>query len=134
MTENVRRVTLIVLDSVGCGDAPDADAYGDQEANTLGNISRAVSGLNLPNLGKLGLGASTNIRGVPPIEIAAGAFGRLTEVSAGKDTTTGHWELSGVILNEPFPVYPTGFPSELIEEYEGAIGRKTLGNYPASDT
>jgi phosphopentomutase len=134
MTENVRRVTLIVLDSVGCGDAPDADAYGDQEANTLGNISRAVSGLNLPNLGKLGLGASTNIRGVPPIEIAAGAFGRLTEVSAGKDTTTGHWELSGVILNEPFPVYPTGFPSELIEEYEGAIGRKTLGNYPASGT
>jgi phosphopentomutase len=134
MTKQLKRVTLIVLDSVGCGDAPDAAAYGDESANTLENISRAVAGLALPNLGELGLGNLAKIQGVPPTQNAAAAYGRLTEVSAGKDTTTGHWELSGVILERPFPVYPNGFPAELMAEYESRIGRGTLGNYPASGT
>lgn len=133
MAEQVKRVTLIVLDSVGCGDAPDAAVYGDVGANTLSNISRVVGGLNLPNMGQLGLGNLTEIRGVPPTE-AAGVYGRLTETSAGKDTTTGHWELAGVILDQPFPTYPNGFPAELMAAYEARIGRKTLGNYPASGT
>ncbi|MBE7474446.1 MAG: phosphopentomutase [Anaerolineae bacterium] len=133
MAEQVKRVTLIVLDSVGCGDAPDAAVYGDVGANTLSNISRVVGGLNLPNMGQLGLGNLTEIRGVPPTE-AAGVYGRLTETSAGKDTTTGHWELAGVILGQPFPTYPNGFPAELMAAYEARIGRKTLGNYPASGT
>lgn len=129
----INRVIWIVLDSVGCGDAPDAAAFGDEGCNTLGNIARAVGGLNLPNLGKLGLGHATQIVGVPPIE-ASGVYGRLTEVSAGKDTTIGHWELAGVIVNRPLPVYATGFPADLITEYEKRIGRGTLGNYPASGT
>lgn len=132
--EPIHRVTLIVLDSVGCGDAPDAAAYGDLGSNTLGNIARAVGGLKLPNLGLLGLGNVTEIKGVPPVQRAAGAYGRLTEVSAGKDTTTGHWELAGVILDRPFPTYPEGFPTGLMATYEARIGRGTLGNYPASGT
>lgn len=131
---HVNRVLLIVLDSVGCGDAPDANLYGDSSSNTLGNISKAVNGLNLPNLGSLGLGNLAGIEGVPPVKEALGAFGRLTEVSAGKDTTTGHWELAGIELEMPFPTYPDGFPSEIIQEFESRIGRKTLGNYPASGT
>ncbi|GIK40314.1 MAG: phosphopentomutase [Chloroflexota bacterium] len=134
MADQVKRVILIVLDSVGCGDAPDAAAYGDAGANTLSNISRVVGGLNLPNMGTLGLGNLTEIKGVPPTEAAVGVYGRLTEVSAGKDTTTGHWELAGVILDQPFPTYPQGFPAELMAAYEARIGRKTLGNYPASGT
>ena len=130
----VKRVTVIVLDSVGCGDAPDAAAYGDEGANTLGNIGRAVGGLQLPNMGQLGLGNLTDIQGVPPTDSATGVYGRLTEVSAGKDTTTGHWELAGVILERPFPTYPNGFPAGLMAEYEARIGRGTLGNYPASGT
>jgi phosphopentomutase len=128
------RVILVVLDSVGCGDAPDATAYGDGGANTLGNTSHAVGGLNLPNLGRLGLGNLTHIAGVPPTGSAAGAFGRLTPRSAGKDTTTGHWELAGLVLDRPFPTYPVGFPADLIAEYEALIGRGTLGNCPASGT
>lgn len=134
MIEPINRVVLIVLDSVGCGDAPDAAAYGDEGANTLGNISRAVGGLHLPHLEQLGLGNVTDIVGVPPTDSATGVYGRLTEVSAGKDTTTGHWELSGVILENPFPTYPDGFPPALMAEYEKRIGRETIGNYPASGT
>ena len=134
MTNPVKRVVLIVLDSVGCGDAPDAAAYGDTNANTLSNISRVVGGLNLPAMGQLGLGNLTDIKGVPPTKSTTGAYGRLTEVSAGKDTTTGHWELAGVILDQPFPTYPDGFPAELMANYEARIGRETLGNYPASGT
>jgi phosphopentomutase len=134
MEAEVKRVILIVLDSVGCGDAPDAAAFGDAGSNTLSDIARAVGGLRLPNMGRLGLGNLTQISGVPPVQIASGAFGRLTETSAGKDTTTGHWELAGVILNQPFPTYPNGFPRDLITEYEARIGRGILGNYPASGT
>jgi phosphopentomutase len=133
MKHIISRVILIVLDSVGCGDAPDAKVYGDDGANTLSNISHAVGGLELPNLGALGLGNVTEIQGVPPIQKTRGAYGRLTQVSAGKDTTTGHWELAGVILEKPFPIYH-GFPDELIRTYENQIGRKTIGNYPASGT
>lgn len=130
----VRRVILIVLDSVGCGDAPDAADYGDEGSNTLANTARAVGGLKLPNMGRLGLGNITLIEGVPPVGAPMGAYGRLTEISPGKDTTTGHWELSGVSLSRPFPTYPNGFPTDLIAEFERRIGRGTLGNYPASGT
>ena len=134
MSNLIRRVVLIVLDSVGCGDAPDAAAYGDVGSNTLGNISQVVGGLSLPNLGRLGLGNLTEINNVPPTTTSLGAYGRLTEISAGKDTTTGHWELAGVILARPFPVFPDGFPTELMENFESRIGRGTLGNFPASGT
>lgn len=134
MSQSVQRIILIVLDSVGCGDAPDAAAYGDEGSNTLGNIAQAVGGLKLPHLQQLGLGNLTEIQGVPPTKNAMGAYGRLTEQSAGKDTTTGHWELSGVPLKEPFPLYPNGFPAEVMTAFEQAIGRGTLGNYPASGT
>jgi len=131
---NVKRVLLIVLDSVGCGDAPDAAQYSDVGSNTLSNTSKAVNGLSLPNLGNFGLGNLTDIEGVSPVSQALGVFGRLTEVSAGKDTTTGHWELAGVSLEEPFPTYPNGFPIDVVQKFEEGIGRKTLGNYPASGT
>ena len=130
----VKRVLLIVLDSVGCGDAPDADLYHDSGSNTLSNTSKAVNGLNLPNLVSLGLGNLTVIQGVPSVSETLGVYGRLTEVSAGKDTTTGHWELAGVPLQMPFPTYPNGFPGEVMQEFESRIGRETLGNYPASGT
>ncbi|MGC8878232.1 MAG: phosphopentomutase [Anaerolineae bacterium] len=128
------RVILIVLDSVGCGDAPDAAAYGDEGSNTLANTARVVGGLRLPHLGRLGLGYVTSIEGVPPDPAPQGCFGRLTEVSAGKDTTTGHWELAGLPLLKPFPTYPHGFPPDLIVEFERRTGRCVLGNHPASGT
>jgi phosphopentomutase len=129
----VNQITLIVLDSVGIGDAPDAEAYGDAGSNTIGNIAAAV-GLNVPNLAALGLGYLGNFKGIPKVESPTGAYGRLTEVSAGKDTTTGHWELGGVPLSKPFPTFPDGFPAGFIKAYEARIGRETLGNYPASGT
>jgi phosphopentomutase len=131
---DIRRVILIVLDSVGCGDAPDAASYGDEGSNTLANTASAVGGLKLPHLARLGLGNITPIQGVPPADAPLGAYGRLTEVSAGKDTTTGHWELAGVPLVRPFPTYPQGFPADVMAEFESRIGRGTLGNYPASGT
>ncbi len=134
MARRIKRVNLIVLDSVGVGDAPDAAAYGDEGSNTLGNIARAVGGLNLPNLGEMGLGNLTDIQGVPPVAQTRSIYGRLTETSAGKDTTTGHWELAGVPLEQPFPLYPHGFPADLMAEFEARIGRGWLGNYPASGT
>lgn len=132
--EPTGRILLIVLDSVGCGDAPDAAAYSDAGANTLANTAQAVGGLPLPHLGALGVGNLTSIAGTPPTSHATAAYGRLTEVSAGKDTTTGHWELVGVVLERPFPTYPNGFPPEVIDEFEHRIGRRVLGNYPASGT
>jgi phosphopentomutase len=130
----VPRVCVIVCDSWGVGDAPDAAAYGDEGSDTLGNVSRAVGGLRLPNLEGLGLGHLTRIEGVTARADAGTAWGRATEVSAGKDTTTGHWEMMGVALDEPFPLFPHGFPSEIIEPFEAAIGRGILGNVPASGT
>lgn len=130
----LERAIVFVLDGVGVGHAPDADAYGDNGANCLTNCARAVGGLRLPTLGSLGLGNVTGIEGVPPTSNARGAFGRLDEASAGKDSTTGHWELMGVPLAMPLPTYPNGFPPDLVQRFEAAIGRETLGNRPASGT
>ena len=129
-----RRVILIVLDSVGAGEAPDAAAYGDVGSNTLGNIAAAMGGLHLPNLQQLGLGNILPLAGVPAVAEPAGAFGRMQEISCGKDTTAGHWELAGTPLLNPLPTYPQGFPAELLAEFERQIGRGTLGNIPASGT
>jgi phosphopentomutase len=130
----VSKVCVLVCDSWGVGDAPDADVYGDPGSNTLGNTSRAVGGLRVPNLEALGIGLLTSIEGVEPRAEAGTAHGRATEVSAGKDTTTGHWEMMGIRLDRPFPLYPDGFPPEIIRPFEEAIGRDVLGNVPASGT
>jgi phosphopentomutase len=130
----VDHVLLLVCDSFGVGEAPDAADYGDQGSNTLGHVA-AVGGLEAPNLAALGLGAVTEIRGIAPDAARPGtAHGRLTERSAGKDTTTGHWEMCGIVLDRPFPTYPNGFPPEVVEPWERAIGRKALGNKAASGT
>ncbi len=130
----VKRVIIIVLDSMGVGELPDAAEYGDEGSNTLANTAKAVGGLSLPHLQQLGLGNIIPIEGVPPCAEPLGAYGRMAEASAGKDTTTGHWEIAGIYSPTPLPTYPNGFPKELIEEYERRIGRKTLGNYPCSGT
>jgi phosphopentomutase len=127
-------VLVLVCDSFGVGDAPDAERYGDEGSDTLGNTARAVGGISAPNLGALGLGRLTAIQGVRPEAAPGTAHGRLTERSAGKDTTTGHWEMCGLVLDRPFPLYPHGFPPEVIEPFEAAVGRSVLGNVPASGT
>jgi phosphopentomutase len=130
----VNQAIIVVLDSVGIGDAPDADAFGDLGSDTLGNTALAVGGLHLPHMAGLGLGYLGEFAGVPRVSNPKGAYGRLTEVSAGKDTTTGHWELAGVSSLTPFPLFPHGFPQSFISEFERRVGRKTIGNYPASGT
>lgn len=129
-----RRVVWIVLDSVGIGEMPDAAEYGDSGSDTLGNIAR-VRPLRLPNLSALGLG---NIRGdiydLPPVGEPAGSYGKCTLASPGKDTTTGHWEMVGIHLEQPFPLYPNGFPPEIMAEFSRRTGRGWLGNYAASGT
>jgi phosphopentomutase len=127
-------VLLLVCDSFGVGEAPDAAAYGDAGADTLGHVAAAAGGLSVPNLERLGLGHLTAIQGVAPAGDPGTAHGRLTERSAGKDTITGHWEICGVVLDRPFPTYPDGFPPEVIEPFERAIGLEVLGNRPASGT
>ncbi len=129
-----RRAILLLLDGVGIGELPDADQYGDVGSHTLGNMAEAVGGLNLPTLQRLGLGNLEPIKGIPPSPSPLACYGKMREVSAGKDTTTGHWEIAGVIRTKPFPTYPNGFPPEIIEAFEQAIGRKVLGNKPASGT
>ena len=130
----VPRVLLLVCDSFGVGDAPDAAAYGDAGSDTLGNTAAAVGGIDVPNLEALGLGMLTTIEGVAPRAELGSAFGRCTERSPGKDTTTGHWEMAGIVLAEPFPLYPEGFPPEIVEPFERQIGREVVGNVPASGT
>ncbi|HLB49651.1 MAG TPA: phosphopentomutase [Anaerolineales bacterium] len=130
----VNQVILVVLDSVGIGDAPDAEAYGDAGSNTIGNIALAVGGLSVPNMAALGLGHLGNFKGIPAVEKSLGAYGRLTEVSAGKDTTTGHWELAGCSSSKAFPTFPNGFPTEFVRAFESRIGCSSLGNHPASGT
>lgn len=127
-----KRVLWIVLDSVGAGALPDAAKYGDEGANTLLHISESV-GLKVPMMRTLGLGNISGI-GIQPIAHPSASYGRAAEKSMGKDTTTGHWEMAGVVLKKPFPTFPNGFPKEVIEEFEKAIGTKTLGNKPASGT
>ena len=128
----MKRVFLTVLDAVGCGELPDAEKYGDVGANTFGHVVDAVKP-KLPNMARLGLG---QIEGThyPADPAAIGAYGRCREVSAGKDTTTGHWEISGVKLEKPFPTFPNGFPEDFLAKYEAAIGYKVIGNKPASGT
>jgi phosphopentomutase len=128
-----RRVTWIVLDSVGIGEMPDAAAYGDTGSDTLGNIARKRT-LNLPNLAKLGLGNIKPLAHVDPADRPSAAFGRCALASPGKDTTTGHWEMAGIHLAKPFPLYMNGFPAEIMQQFERRIGRGTLGNYAASGT
>jgi phosphopentomutase len=130
----LKRALIVVLDGVGAGDAPDAGAYGDAGTNSLSHCASAIGGLELPNLGRMGLGNITSIQGTPPRADATGAWGKMIERSAGKDSTTGHWEISGVILNRPLPTYPNGFPPDLVARFEEAIGRKVLGNKAASGT
>lgn len=128
-----RRVIWIVLDSVGIGAMPDAADYGDQASDTLGNIAR-LRGLKLPNLARLGLGNIKPVTGIPPAARPEGSFGRCALASPGKDTTTGHWEMVGIHLTHPFPLYPQGFPAEILTELERRIGRHSIGNKAASGT
>jgi len=128
------RCLLITLDGVGCGALPDAGEFGDAGVNTLVHVAEAAGGLKLPNLGALGLGNILPLAGVPPAPRPQAMFGKLREQSCGKDTTVGHWELMGVVTKKPFPVYPDGFPPDVIKSFEQATGRKVLGNTPASGT
>src|SRR6202051_2782077 len=127
------RIVWVVLDSVGIGELPDAADYSDVGRNTLGHIAES-SPLKLPNLARLGLANLAPLPHLPPAARPLGAFGKGATRSPGKDTTTGHWEMAGVWLDQAFPVYPHGFPRELIERFERAIGRPTLGDKPASGT
>lgn len=126
-------VILIVLDSVGIGAMPDADQFGDAGRDTLGHLA-AARPLQVPNLVRLGLANIRPLAHLTPPARPAGAYGKAALASPGKDTTTGHWEMAGLYLEHPFPTYPNGFPRELLEKFERAIGRKTLGNVPASGT
>jgi phosphopentomutase len=128
------RACVIVLDAVGAGELPDAAEYGDVGSDTLGNVARAVGGLDLPNLEALGLGNVEPLEGCPPQSGAPAVAGRLIERSKGKDTTTGHWELMGVITPQPMPTYPHGFPHDVIDPFMHRTGRGVLGNRPASGT
>src|SRR6266567_3162180 len=127
------RIIWIVLDSVGIGELPDAADYGDAGRNTLGHIAESRP-LDIPNLVRLGLANIATLRYVPSASSPLGAYGKGATRSPGKDTTTGHWEMAGVWLEQAFPVYKNGFPKDLIEEFEKLIGRKTIGNKPASGT
>ncbi len=130
----MKRAIIIVLDSVGVGELPDAATYGDEGSNTLGNIAKAIPGFSLPHLEKLGLGAIPGAEMFAVPSVLAGAHGRNQERSVGKDTTTGHWEMAGVTLSEAFPTYPEGFPPDVIAAFEAAIGTRTLANEVASGT
>jgi phosphopentomutase len=129
-----RRAVILVLDGVGVGAAPDAHRYGDTGSDTLGNVARALGGLSLPNLQRAGLGNIEPVQGVAPREPADGAWGRMRPASAGKDSTTGHWEIAGLHLERPFPTYPGGFPPEVVDAFSSATGRGILGNVAASGT
>ncbi|MFB6356718.1 MAG: phosphopentomutase [bacterium] len=129
-----RRIVLIILDSLGIGDAPDAGSFDTEGSNTVVNISTRVAGLSLPNMERLGLGHIHPILGVDPHPQPVGCYGAMSEVSNAMDTTVGHWEMMGLRTEKPFPTYPNGFPDEVIEPFERAIGRPVLGNKPASGT
>lgn len=130
----MKRAIIIVMDSVGMGELPDAFKYGDEGSNTLGNIAAKTANFSLPNLEKLGLGNIDRMKGYHPVAAPSGCYGRMSERSAGKDTTTGHWEMAGIILEKAFPTYPQGFPQGVMDLFERAIQTKTLGNVVASGT
>jgi phosphopentomutase len=129
-----RRAAIVVLDGVGIGAAPDAADYGDVGSDTLGNVSRAVGSMDLPNLARAGLGNIAPLAGVSPTSHAKGAWGLLIPKSSGKDSTTGHWEIAGVHLAKPFPTYPHGFPEEIVDEFSRKTGRPVIGNVVGSGT
>jgi phosphopentomutase len=129
-----RRAVILVLDGVGIGAAADAERYGDVGSDTLGNLARARGGLDLPNLAAAGLGCVAPLPGVDPAAEPEGAWGMMRPASAGKDSTTGHWEIAGVRLDRPFPTYPNGFPAEVIDAFSAATGRAVIGNVAASGT
>jgi phosphopentomutase len=134
MIPKIERATIVVLDSAGVGYLPDANEFGDVGSNTFGNIAKHCGGMNLPNMQKLGLGNITEIEGVAPTTEAIGAYGKAAEASKGKDTTTGHWEISGVKLERAFPTYSNGFSEKTIRLFEERTGRKVMANKPASGT
>lgn len=133
--EPFKRIHLIVMDSVGIGEAPDAEAFGDKNSDTLGHIAKAMGGLNLPNLEAFGLGnIRHDIQGIEPVEKPKAYYGRMQEASSGKDTMTGHWEIMGLEITQPFITFPEGFPDQLIHALEEKTGRKIVGNKAASGT
>lgn len=130
-----KRIFLVILDSVGIGEAHDAAEYGDAGANTLGNIAKVTGGLNMPNMERLGLGNIADIKGIKKVENSEAYYTKATEISRGKDTITGHWEIAGLYIKEPFQVFTdTGFPKSLIDELEEKTGHKFIGNISASGT
>lgn len=129
-----KKIHVIVMDSVGIGEAPDADRFGDTGADTLGHIADKMNGLTMPNMESLGLSNIREIKGIKKVEQPKAYFGMMQEASVGKDTMTGHWEIMGLNIDKPFKVYPEGFPKELIEQLEMKTGRKVIGNKPASGT
>lgn len=129
-----KRIFLIVMDSVGVGEAPDAKSFGDEGAHTLGHIAEKMGGLHMPNMAKLGLGNIEKIQGIQPADQPHAYYTKLQEASVGKDTMTGHWEIMGLVVDTPFQVFPDGFPEELVSELEAKTGRKVIGNKPASGT
>ncbi|ESU30277.1 phosphopentomutase [Bacillus sp. 17376] len=134
MLNTYKRVFLIVMDSVGIGEAPDAEKFGDKGSHTLGHIGEKMNGLNMPNMGKLGLSNIEEIKGIAPAEKPMAFYTKMEESSNGKDTMTGHWEIMGLNIQTPFQMFPDGFPEELISELESRTGRKVIGNKPASGT
>ena len=128
------KIHLIVMDSVGIGEAPDADKFGDVGSDTLGHIAEEMNGLNMPVMGSFGLSNIRKIKGIEPVEAPKAYYGMMQEASVGKDTMTGHWEIMGLNIDKPFKVYPEGFPQALIEELEERTGRKVLCNQPYSGT
>jgi phosphopentomutase len=129
-----RRAIIVVLDGLGAGNAPDAAEFGDEGANTLANTARAVGGLDAPNLQPLGLGNVEGIEGVPPAESPRASHGLMVELSAAKATLAGHWEMMGLVLDDPLPTYPDGFPEDVLLRFEDETGRGVIGNRPASGT
>jgi phosphopentomutase len=134
MSHTYKRVFLVVMDSVGIGEAPDAEKFGDKGSHTLGHIAERMNGLNMPNMGKLGLSNIEEIKGIEPAQKPLAYYTKMEEASNGKDTMTGHWEIMGLNIQTPFQVFPDGFPDELISELESRTGRKIIGNKPASGT
>jgi phosphopentomutase len=130
----IDRIAVIVLDGVGAGALPDADEYGDVGSNSLSNTARVMGGINLPNMGEIGLGNITPMEGVPPRKETRGAYGKCAEISKGKDSVTGHWELMGVEVKQPFPTYLNGFPQDVLDEFTRLTGYGVIGNKPASGT
>jgi phosphopentomutase len=129
-----RRAIIVVLDGLGAGNAPDAAEFGDEGANTLANTARALGGLDAPNLQALGLGNVEGIEGVPPADSPRASHGLMVELSAAKATLAGHWEMMGLVLDDPLPTYPDGFPEDVLARFEDETGRGVIGNRPASGT